>query len=204
MSCLFFFFSKTTLSQQLYLRIKIIYINNTQNALNSIQDSGSEDKKDESLVVCQLGASIIYKKYDSFPSCCLLLFDAFEQVLMPLENWNTGRKRPADLTLWEHAELQLQTKTWTESYIWCTVWRYSTLNVLKTLDNGHVGVLHRGGTSLLASGCAVCKNCGNAQLIWEKTSLVRYDRQGFVYTTVYRVYMQYIICEDCSQWCAYI
>lgn len=62
MSCLFFFFSKTTLSQQLYLRIKIIYINNTQNALNSIQDSGSEDKKDESLVVCQLGASIIYKK----------------------------------------------------------------------------------------------------------------------------------------------
>lgn len=38
----------------------------------------------------------------------------------------------------------------------------------------------------------------------KKTSLVRYDRQGFMYTTVYRVYMQYIICEDCSQWCAYI
>lgn len=41
-------------------------------------------------------------------------------------------------------------------------------------------------------------------LIWKKPSWVSYDRQGFVYTTVYRVYMQYIIREDCSQWCAYI
>lgn len=38
----------------------------------------------------------------------------------------------------------------------------------------------------------------------KKTSWVSFDRQGFVYTTVYRVYMQYIIHEDCSQWCAYI
>lgn len=36
------------------------------------------------------------------PLIIFLFFEAFEQVLMPSQNWNTGRKRPADLALWEH------------------------------------------------------------------------------------------------------
>lgn len=43
-------------------------------------------------------------------------FEAFEQVLMASQNWSTGRKRPADLTLWE--QRRTTNRSWQKSPGW--------------------------------------------------------------------------------------